>query len=81
MLLPIVLDSMNSLSKEQLINEIVELNAESKEFGLELTPRNAACILDAKDRSLLHNGRIELGISTSKDIIRSFCSSFFISRE
>lgn len=81
MLLPIVLNSMKTVGKELLVNEILEMNNESREFGLELTPQDAVQLLEARDRSLQQLGRIELGIGVSKSIIRSFCSSSYISKE
>lgn len=79
MLLPIALNLINATRKEQLAGEILEMNNESREFGLVLTPQEAVQILEARNRSLQQLGRIELGIEASKSIIHSFCdSSYFL---
>jgi hypothetical protein len=81
MLLPIVLNSMNAIGKERLVNEILEMNDESREFGLVLTPQEAVQILEARNRSLQQLGRIELGIGVSQSIIHGFCNSSYIAPE
>jgi hypothetical protein len=79
--LSIVLSSMNALPIEQLTNEILAINEESKAYGLVLTSQDVAQVLEAGKRSLRQHGRIELGTGVIKSIIHSFCSSSFISPE
>ena len=78
MQLPIGLNLMNAVGKEQMVGEILEMNNESREFGLVLTSQEAAQILEARNRSLQELGRINLGIGVSKSIIHCFCNSSFI---
>lgn len=81
MLLPIVLNSMNSALKEQQVNEILQMNDESSKFGLVLTANEAVEILEARNKYLQYIGRVELGIEVSKSIISSFCNSTYIAPE
>jgi hypothetical protein len=81
MLLPFVLKSLNGIDKEHLVSEILELNNESRQYGLVLTPQNVVQILEARNRSLRQLGRIELGFEVSKTIIHNFCNSSYITPE
>lgn len=81
MLLPIVLNSMNNAMKEQQVNEILQMNDESRRFGLALTATEAVQVLEARNKYLQYIGRIELGIEVSKSIISSFCKSTYITPE
>lgn len=78
MLLPIVLNSMNSALKEHQVNEILQMNDESRKFGLVLTAKEVVQILEARNRYLQYIGRIELDIEVTKSIISNFCNSTYI---
>lgn len=81
MQLPIVLSSMNTIGKEQLVNEILEMNNETQEFGLVLTRQEAFEIIESRNRSLQQLGRIELSADVSKALVHSFCNSSHIAAE
>ncbi len=81
MLLPTDFNSMNNIGQTRLINEILEMNKESREFNLVLTPRDAASILEARNEFLQQLARIEMSIDVSKSLIRNFCNSSFITPE
>lgn len=78
MQLPMVSNLINSAQKGQQVNEILQMNDQSREFGLELTTKEVVQILETRNRYLTQIGRIEIGIEVSKAIILSFCNSSYI---
>lgn len=78
---PIIFDSMNKVLEEIQINEILEINEESKKYGLILTAEEATEIMEGRNRVLKSCGRVELGIEVTKIIIQKFSNSSFINQE
>ena len=81
MLLPSIIKSMNIAKREQQIDEILEMNDQSSQFGVMLTANQAIQILEARNRFIQSIGRIELGVEASKLIIAYFCNSSFINQD
>lgn len=81
MLLPIITDPTNTLMEDILVNEILDINEKSKEYGLFLKPVEVKGIIENRNRILQSYGRVELGIEGIKNFIQNFCDSPFISQE
>ena len=78
---PIIFDSMNKVLEEIQINEILEINEESKKYGLILTAEEVKEIMEVRNRVLKSCGRVELGIEVTKKFIQKFSTSSFINQE
>ncbi|WP_206458160.1 DUF6323 family protein [Anaerovorax sp. IOR16] len=68
-----------SIIKQQAVNEIIKCNKITKKFGLTLTNRQAAELIETRNYVLNANGRIEFGGGVVDKIIKEFCDSPFIS--
>ncbi|HNR04710.1 MAG TPA: DUF6323 family protein [Bacillota bacterium] len=69
----------SSLIEKQAITEIERCNEFTAEFGLALSPSDAAELVEARNIALKSNGRIEFGGGAIHKIIREFCDSPYIS--
>lgn len=81
MLLPMVLNSLNSQLKETYAGELLKCNEKTKEYGLVLTAEDAIKIIEARSHALQSYGRVELGIEVTGELIEAFCTSTFINEE
>lgn len=61
--------------------EILQCNGLSSKFGLELTERQAADLLESRLQALHATGRVELGSGVLKELIYAFCDSPFLTQE
>jgi hypothetical protein len=73
--------SLDKLSNYAVAEQIVEFNEKSKKYGLVLTHTDALQLVETRSRSLLENGRIEIGSGTLIKIIDAFYDSVFIMQE
>lgn len=79
--LPIIFGSMEKILEEIQINELLQINQESKKYGLILTAEEAKEIIEVRNEVLQSYGRVELDIGVTRKFITDFCSSPFISQE
>lgn len=79
--LPAIFNSVNTVLKEIQINELMETNKGSVDYGLRLTEKDASEIIEARNETLQSYGRIDLGIGTTKELIKNFCTSSFINQQ
>lgn len=61
--------------------EILSCNAYSAQFGLMLTPEQAAELADTRNVSLKATGRLEFGGSAVRSLIQRFCDSPYLTKE
>ena len=73
--------SLDKLSNYAVVEQIVELNEKSRQYGLLLSPTDAIQLVETRSRSLLENGRIEIGGETLIKIIDAFYDSSFIMQD
>lgn len=66
------------LENKQLCEELLSINLKTSEYGLELTPEQAAEIIETRGKALRENERIETGIGAISRIIDEFSKSSFI---
>jgi len=62
------------------VTEIINCNEITSSYGLILTPQEAQELVKTHGEALKNNGRIEFTGGTIQKLIRSFCSSPFISK-
>lgn len=67
-----------SLLNEAYINELLEVNEETKKNGLVLTLEDVKQIIKVRNKVLKSYGRIELSFGVTKKLIKVFSSSAFI---
>ena len=73
--------SLDKLSNYAVVEQIVELNEKSRQYGLLLSPTDAIQLVETRSRALLENGRIEIGGETLIKIIDAFYDSSFIMQD
>ena len=73
--------SLDKLSNYAVVEQIVKLNEKSRQYGLLLSPTDALQLVETRSRSLLENGRIEIGGETLIKIIDAFYDSSFIMQD
>jgi hypothetical protein len=75
-----IVNISSSLIKKQAAQEIVKLNDYTSRFGLNLTHKDAAELVETRAHALKIYGRIEFGGGVIDKIIKGFCDSPYISR-
>lgn len=60
------------------INDILQMNEHSSPYGLLLSETEARELIEARNQSILNQGRVELSIDSLKKIISIFSSSPYI---
>ncbi|MDP4093129.1 MAG: DUF6323 family protein [Bacillota bacterium] len=80
MLLPIIYKTMNGALQELQAAELMQFSKECA-HGLEITLKDAAEIIDARNRLLQTYGRIEIDLEVTKILLQKLFTSPFISRE
>jgi hypothetical protein len=66
-----------SLIRRESVSDILGVNSTTAQTGLIFSPSQAAVILQARDRALSDNGRLELGSGMVKKLILAFYDSPF----
>ncbi|WP_283606562.1 DUF6323 family protein [Faecalispora anaeroviscerum] len=66
------------LIQKQAINEIMKCNEISAHFGMELTERQAAQLVETRAFALKTAGRIEFGGGVIQKLIYAFCDSPYL---
>ncbi|MDR2899246.1 MAG: DUF6323 family protein [Clostridiales bacterium] len=67
------------LVQKQAISDVINCNSFTQQFGLALTPEQAAVLVETRFTSLKNNGRVEFGGGVIDKIIMEFCDSPYIS--
>lgn len=70
--------SLDSLANQAATAQILSLNEKSEQYGLSLTPEDAAALMQTRSEALTANGRIEIGGGTISKFIDAFCDSPYI---
>lgn len=81
MISPIILSSMNLDLDSVQKNEILNLNNESQNYGLDLTKEDVEEIINSRNDTLKYYGRIELDISVTKHIIENLYTSQYTDKD
>jgi len=68
-------------ASQSVSREILELNELSREYGLVLTPEDAAELSETRGKALIDNERIEIGVGAIAEIIRRFSRSRYVNEE
>ena len=74
-----LLQFVSGIIQKQAVNEIVECNDITRQFGLELTAEQALELVETRLFALNSNGRIAFGGGAVNKIIMEFCDSPYIS--
>ena len=69
------------LIRRQAIGEILKCNDRTARFGLELTERQAAQLVETRAFALKTAGRIEFGGGVIQKLIYAFCDSPYLMRQ
>jgi len=73
--------SMGNVIKQLNLGDVLACNEESKKYGLTLSVADAQAVIEARNQSISHNGRVELGIEAVKKMIAVFCQSPYINQD
>ncbi|HCP15820.1 MAG TPA: hypothetical protein DIT32_08750 [Peptococcaceae bacterium] len=76
-----VFDSLNLAFQSVAQERLLKLNGVLRDYGLELTPEATAEILDARERILKNQGRVELDLSVTEKLIAGLAGSAFMMQE
>lgn len=68
-----------ALEKKEF-DELMSLNAVTREHSIELTKDKVQYIIDSRKSALSDMGRIEFGESTAKKLVLKFCDSPYVSK-
>ena len=60
---------------------LLECNAATAAYGLQLTPAQAQALLDTRSGALRKTGRVELGGGILEQLILTFCDSPYLTRD
>lgn len=72
--------SLHLLANQDAASQIVSLNEKTEQYGLTLTPSDAAALVLTRAEALTANGRVEVGSATIGKLIEAFCDSSFINQ-
>lgn len=61
-----------------LAGRILECNRHTAQYGLDLSPSQAAALAETRENALRHSGRIEFGAGITEKLIMTFCDSPYI---
>lgn len=68
----------SGLIQKQAADELLKWNPYTARYGLELTPHQAAELVETRTHALTQTGRIEFGGGVLKKIIEKFCDSPYL---
>lgn len=72
--------SLENCNKEAIKNSLINLNDQTKEFGLTLTEEQITNLIETRKYALSDNSLIEVGSNIIEEIILNFYSSPYISK-
>lgn len=81
MFLPAIFDSIESVLKDNQVDEILKESEKYKKTGLILSREDAIEIIKVREQVLQNYGRIEFGIEVIKNLIQNISVSDFICEE
>ena len=81
MISPIILSSLNSNLEVIQEQELLELNENSRSYGLTLNKEDIKEIINSRNNTLKSYGRIELDINVTKSIIENLYKSQYTDRD
>ena len=81
MISPIILSSLNSNLEVIQEHELLELNENSRSYGLTLNKEDIKEIINSRNNTLKSYGRIELDINVTKSIIENLYKSQYTDRD
>lgn len=73
--------SFENLSLRPVSEEILALNEVSQNYGLVLTEEDAKELSEMRNKAIVENERVEIGVGAVPDIIKRFCTSRYVSKE
>lgn len=66
---------------QRTIDEVLEINQQTSQYGLAITPREAGELLQVRNRAIRHHGRVEMnGLEVMKKVVIAFSPSPYISQ-
>jgi ABC-type taurine transport system substrate-binding protein len=72
--------SLSTLSVRAAEAQLLSLNEKSQEYGLTLTPEDAAALMQTRVQALNASGRVEIGSATVGRLAEAFCDSCWINQ-
>lgn len=79
--LPSIFNFNQSILTEVYANELLQLNEETKKYGLELTLEDVKQVMNARNKVLKGYGRVELSFDVTKILIETFSASAFVNEK
>jgi len=73
--------SLENISLRPVSKEILALNEISENYGLVLTEEDARELSEMRNKAIVENERVEIGVGAVTDIIKRFCTSRYITKE
>ncbi len=73
--------SIGNISLQPVSGEILALNEVSGKYGLVLSEEDAKELSEMRNKSLVENERVEIGVGAVAKIIERFCASRYITKE
>ena len=73
-------NALKTIQNRDLCLQILELNETTAEYGVVLSERDAADLVQTRNKSLRDNDRIEMGIGVLPNIIEKFSRSSFVNQ-
>ena len=70
-----------ALTQARQVESLLECNAATAAYGLQLTPAQVQALLDTRSGALRKPGRVELGGGTLEQLILTFCDSPYLTRD
>lgn len=81
MILPTISDSINSLTSENMVTDLLDLNDNLEKHNLALTKTDVKEIIKSRNHTLKALGRVELDINVIKNIIKELGESPYINQD
>lgn len=73
--------SLENISLRSVSEELLALNEISQSYGLVLTEEDAKELSETRNRAIVENERVEIGVGAVTDIIKRFCTSRYVTKE
>ena len=70
-----------TLTQARQVESLLECNAATASYGLQLTPAQAQALLDTRSGALRKTGRVELSGGILEQLILTFCDSPYLTRD
>lgn len=73
--------SLENVSLQPVSKEILALNEVSQNYGLVLSEQDAKELSEMRNKAIVENERVEIGVGAVAEIIKRFCTSRYITNE